>query len=145
QTESAANIEAEGDVKTKKQVRAGGGKGSRVVGSQGGIPILSGGLSCEAARAAYVEEISMKGGQADITSGQYSRIMNSGAYFSHCGVPANVAISICAAVQNGRAVGVTVSTTPSHGSRSCIASAVRKLSFPSHPKLDVVRVSFAAQ
>jgi hypothetical protein len=103
-------------------------------------------MSCEAAQAAYVEEIKMSGkGQADITRGQYASIMNNGAYLNRCGVPSNVAVSICAAVQNGRAVGVTVSTKPNHPSRSCIARQVRGMSFPSHPKLDVVRVNFAAQ
>jgi hypothetical protein len=144
-TETVSNIEAEGDLKVK-----GGGAGAkggrRVVGSQGGIPQLAGGMSCEAAQAAYVEEMKMAGGgQADITRGQYSSIMNSGAYFSHCGVPSNVAVNICVAVQGGRAVGVTVTTTPNHGSRACITSAVRNLRFPSHPKLDVVRSTFAAE
>ncbi len=144
QTETVSNIEAEGNLNVKKKVGGGGGK--RVVGSSGGIPILAGGQSCEGAQAAYVEEMKMTGGgQADITRGQYASIMNSGSYFSHCGVPFNVAVSICVAVQNGKAVGVTVSTSPKHSSRSCIASAVRRMSFPAHPKLDVVRVNFAAE
>lgn len=147
QTETASNVEAEGNVNAQKGAVAGGKGGKRVVGSQGGIPMLAGGQSCEAAQSAYVEEMKMTGGggQADITRGQYSSIMNSGTYFSHCGVPFNVGVSICVAVQAGRAVGVTVNTTPNHASKSCIASAVRRMSFPSHPKLDVVRVNFAAQ
>jgi hypothetical protein len=146
QTETVSNIESEGNLNVKKGAGSGKGSGKRVVGSAGGIPILAGGQSCEAAQAAYVEELKMTGGgQADITRGQYSSIMNSGSYFSHCGVPFSVAVSICVAVQNGRAVGVTVRTTPNHGSSKCIASAVRRLSFPSHPKLDVVRASFSAQ
>jgi eukaryotic-like serine/threonine-protein kinase len=52
-------------------------------------------------------------------------------------------LNICAAVQNGRAVGVTVVARPrSRGVESCVASAVRGLSFPSHPKLDVTRTTF---
>jgi hypothetical protein len=52
-------------------------------------------------------------------------------------------INICAAVQNGRAVGVTVVTKPRNpGVASCIAGGVRGLSFPSHPKLDVTRTAF---
>lgn len=146
QEETVSNIEAEGDIESKKKRGGGTSGGKRVVGTSGGIPILAGGMSCEAAQAAYVEEIKMSGkGQADITRGQYANIMNNGSYLNRCGVPSNVAVSICAAVQNGRAVGVTVSTTPNHSSRSCIASQVRGMSFPSHPKLDVVRVSFAAQ
>lgn len=143
-TEAVSNIEAEGAVKSNK--KGGGAKGSRVIGSAGGVPQLAGGQSCEGAQAAYVEEIKMAGGgQADISRGQYAGIMNSGAYFSHCGVPSNVGVNICVAVQGGRAVGVTVNTTPNHGSKACITAAVRKLNFPSHPKLDVVRVNFAAE
>lgn len=144
QTEAVANIEAEGAVKSGKKGAA-GGKGSRVVGTSGGVPQLAGGQSCEGAQAAYVEEIKMTGGQADISRGQYAGIMNSGNYFSHCGVPSSVAVNICVAVQSGRAVGVTVNTTPNHPSRGCITNAVRGLNFPSHPKLDVVRVNFAAE
>jgi hypothetical protein len=107
--------------------------------------MLAGGMSCEAAVNAYVEEINMGGGkgQADITQGQYASIMNNGSYFAGCGVPSSTGINICAAVQNGRAVGVTVTTRPnSPGLNSCIAGGVRRISFPAHPKLDVVRVSF---
>lgn len=144
QMESVANIEAEGAVKSNKQ-GGGGARASRVVGTSGGVPQLAGGQSCEAAQNAYVEEIKMTGGQADISRGQYANIMNSGNYFSHCGVPSSVAVNICVAVQSGRAVGVTVNTSPNHPSRGCITNAVRGLKFPSHPKLDVVRVNFAAQ
>src|SRR5690606_30201712 len=145
-TEAVSNIEAEGAIKSDKKGGS-GAKGSRVVGTSGGVPQLAGGQSCEGAQAAYVEEIKMAGGgQPDITRGQYAGIMNSGTYLSRCNVPSSVAVNICAAVQSGRAVGVTVSTTPSNKSlQSCIASQVRGLSFPSHPKLDVVRVNFAAE
>ena len=52
-------------------------------------------------------------------------------------------VDICAAVQRGRAVGVTVVTRPANGRvQSCVARAVRGLRFPSHPKLDVARTRF---
>ena len=55
-------------------------------------------------------------------------------------------VNICAAVQNGRAVGVTVTTTPSNpGIASCVAAQVRGLGFPAHPRMDVARTTFAAQ
>jgi hypothetical protein len=139
QGETAANIESDAVLNTKK--RAGpGGRG--VVGTKGGFPMLGGGMSCEGARAAYVEQMSVGGpkGQADITAGQYGNVLNRGSYFSHCGVSDSMKLSICAAVQNGRAVGVTVVTTPRNGRvASCVASGVRGLRFPSHPKLDVTR------
>jgi hypothetical protein len=139
--DESSNVDTDNDLNVKKKKkaakRAGGGAGS-----------LAGGQSCEAAIDSYNElkVVGESGGQADITAGQYGRVLNGGSYFSHCGVPNSMAVNICAAVQNGRAVGVTVTTSPADGQKqSCITSAVRNLSFPSHPKLDVTRTRFAAQ
>jgi eukaryotic-like serine/threonine-protein kinase len=143
QADSNSNVELQGDLKSTK--KAGSGGGSRVVGKSGGYPILGGGQSCESARNAYVEEMSMGGpkGQADLTAGQYGSVLNRGSYFGHCGVPESMGINICAAVQNGRAVGVTVTTKPRDPRiQSCIAAGVRGLSFPSNPKLDVSTTNF---
>lgn len=137
--DEATNVETESSlsVKGKKKVR-------RKSSGAGGIPTVSSGQSCEAAMDSYNEEKSMgEQGQADLTQGQYGRVLNGGGYFSHCGVPNSMSVNICAAVQNGRAVGVTVSTQPSDPKKvACITSAVRGLSFPSHPKLDVTRTRF---
>jgi eukaryotic-like serine/threonine-protein kinase len=140
--DTAVNVEMDGALKGGKK----GGGSARVLGSQGGFPMLAGGQSCEAAQGAYVEEMRIgQRGQADITAGQYGAILNSGSYFAGCGVPDSMAISICAAVQNGRAVGVTVTTNPPNGRiASCINASVRRLNFPSHPKLDVTRTAFSA-
>jgi hypothetical protein len=143
QAESLSNIEVDGGLTSSK--KGGKGGGARVVGKSGGFPILGGGQSCESAQAAYVEEMSVGGprGQADLTAGQYGSVLNRGSYFAHCGVGDSMGISICAAVQNGRAVGVTVVTKPrDKRAESCIAAGVRGLSFPSHPKLDVSRTNF---
>jgi eukaryotic-like serine/threonine-protein kinase len=143
QGETATNIETDAGLKVKGRHHHGG-----VVGSQNGIPILSGGMSCESAVARYNEEINIGGpkGPADITAGQYGAVLNRGSYFSHCGAPSSMAISICAAVQNGRAVGVTVVTNPRNGRvAGCVAASVRGLHFPSNPRLDVTHTSFAAQ
>ncbi len=143
QVESQSNVELDAGLNSSK--KKGGGGGGRVVGHSGGFPILGGGQSCESAQASYVEEMSVGGprGQADITGGQYAAILNRGSYFAHCNVPDSAKISICAAVQNGRAVGVTVVVTPRNpGASSCIAAGVRGLGFPSNPKLDVTHTSF---
>jgi hypothetical protein len=142
QRESATDIDVDAGLNVPKSKRT-GRRG--VVGTSGGYPILAGGMSCEAAQAAYVEEIKVGGakGPADITGGQYGAILNRGSYFAHCGVPESMSINICAAIQNGRAVGVTVNTNPRDGRiAGCIGQGVRGLSFPSHPKLDVTRTSF---
>lgn len=144
QGDEATNVETDSTLsikgKKKKARRSGSGAG--------GFPTVSSGQSCEAAMDAYNEEkvLGEKGGQADISAGQYGRVLNGGGYFSHCGVPNSMAVNICAAVQNGRAVGVTVSTQPNDPKKvACIASAVRNINFPSHPKLDVTRTRFASQ
>lgn len=141
--DTMSNIEVDGGLNATGK-KTGGGK--RVVGrGPGGVPILSGGMSCESAQNAYVEEMSVGGprGQADITGGQYGSILNRGTYFGHCGVPNSTGLNICAAVQNGKAVGVTVVAKPrNRGIESCVAASVRGLSFPSHPKLDVTRTTF---
>lgn len=142
QEEISTNVETDAGLAVPKRK----GRGSRgVVGRSGKYPILGGGMSCEAARAAYQEEMNIGGprGQADITGGQYGAILNRSSYFAGCGVPDSMGINICAAVQNGRAVGVTVRTSPRNRRiEGCIAGGVRRLGFPSHPKLDVTRTTF---
>ncbi len=106
---------------------------------------LGGGGSCEAAVAAYREKMSLGGSKApaDITAAQYGSVLNRGTYLGRCGVPANMSLRICAAVQNGRAIGVTVTSNPARARiERCVARAVRGLSFPSHPKLDVTTTVF---
>jgi hypothetical protein len=125
--------------------RGGGAKGG-VVGTSGGFPILGGGTSCEAALAAYSEQYNIgsdKKVPADLSANQYGAVLNRGTYLLPCSVPGNMEVNICAAVQNGRAVGVTVTTSPNNpGIASCVAGQVRSMNFPSHPRLDVTRTSF---
>jgi eukaryotic-like serine/threonine-protein kinase len=123
--------------------KKGGGRGATM--GPGGIPILSGGMSCEAARAKYVEEINIGGpkGQADLTANQLGAVLNNGSYIVACGTPASMHVSVCAAIQNGRAVGVTVTTDPPNGGiAGCISGRIRSMSFPSNPKLDVTTTRF---
>lgn len=140
--ETAANVESDQGLKTKTASKRGGG----VLGSKGGFPQLSGGMSCEAAQNAYVQEMKMgEKGKPDLTVGQLGAVLNTGSYLNSCGVPDSMSVSVCAAIQNGRAVGVTVSTTPRNGGISgCISRQIRNLRFPSNPKLDITRTSFAA-
>lgn len=134
-------IETDAGIQSKQA----GAKRKGVKAGAGGIPQLSGGMSCEQARDRYVEEINVGGGrgQADLTANQFASVLNHGSYITACGTPSSTKVNVCAAVQNGRAVGVTVTTTPpSAPLSSCIAGKVRAMSFPVHPKLDIVRTSF---
>lgn len=122
--------------------------GGRMPGAAGGgsHPIIAGGGSCEAAQAKYVEDYTQQGVPPDLSAGSYAGVLGNGAYLNSCGVPSNMSVSICAAIQNGRAVGVTVRTTPSNaGIQSCVKGQVMSKSFPSHPRLDVTTTTFAAQ
>jgi hypothetical protein len=143
QGQSADSIDVDAGLAAGKKTPGGGPVAGGGVGA-GGHPVLPGGMSCEGARARYVEDYD-KAAPPDLSANAYGAVLNKGTYLNGCGVPSNMSVSICAAVQNGRAVGVTVSTTPSNkGIASCISGAVRSLSFPSHPRLDVTTTSFAA-
>ena len=104
--------------------------------------------SCEAAIASANDEIDMRRGGArvpDLPTEAFSRVLDNGAYLSGCGIPETMAVNICAAIRQGRAVGVTITTQPASARvRRCVASAVRRLSFPAHPRLDVARTRFDA-
>jgi eukaryotic-like serine/threonine-protein kinase len=138
----AVTVEVDGGLSGKKT----GGVGGPVAGGvgPGNHPVLSGGMSCEGARAKYIEDYD-KSAPPDLSAGAYGAVLNKGTYLNGCGVPSNMSVNICAAVQNGRAVGVTVTTNPPNkGIASCISGAVRGLPFPSHPRLDVTNTTFAA-
>ena len=140
-SDQGINVESAGGLKGQGK-KAGGG---RPGGGPGGFPVLSGGMSCEAARAKYIEEINVGGarGQADLTAGQFASVLNNGSYIVGCGTPSSMHVTVCAAVQNGRAVGVTVTTDPPNGGiAGCISGAIRRMSFPSNPKLDVATTRF---
>ncbi|HMJ52171.1 MAG TPA: hypothetical protein VK540_08845 [Polyangiaceae bacterium] len=137
--EQGISVESAGGLKGQNR------KGVAARPGGGGGPGLPSGLSCEGARAKYIEEISIGGpkGQADLTAGQFASVLNNGSYISGCGTPGSMHVNVCAAVQNGHAVGVTVTTEPPNGGiASCIAGAVRRMSFPSNPKLDIATTRF---
>jgi hypothetical protein len=156
--DKARSIDFEGGLKGAKKSgpgsgkwRGGWGKGSPGQGggsAAGSHPVIPGGLSCEGARSRYVEEYNMGGDGTppDLSAGQFGAVLNSGTYLNSCGVPPSTAVSICAAVQNGHAVGVTVTVNPPNGSiAGCIAGQIRSMSFPSHPRLDVTTTVFKPQ
>jgi hypothetical protein len=102
--------------------------------------------SCEAAAAAATDEMDLTKsdrGAPDVTRDAYASILDNGRYLSGCRIPSSVRFEICAAVRDGRAIGVTVTTTPRNASvAACVRAAVSRLSFPSSPRLDVTRTHF---
>jgi len=139
QENKADSIDVDGGLAAHKASGPAFGPGVSV----GGRPMLPGGMSCEGAKAKYIEDYD-KAAPPDLSAGAYGSVLNNGSYLNGCGVPTSMGVNICAAIQNGRAVGVTVSTNPRNpGIASCVAARVRSLSFPSHPRLDVTQTSFA--
>lgn len=144
QSDEAISIETDAGIRGATRKGPGGGTWSG--GPGGGHPVLRGGMSCEQAMDTYVTELKMAGNKPDLSANAYGAVLNNGSYVIGCGAPMSMTVSICAAVQNGRAVGVTVSTDPPNaGVASCISGRVRGMSFPSHPALDVTRTVFKGQ
>ncbi len=100
--------------------------------------------TCEAKIASYVEDSSAQSAP-DLGTSDYQTVLGRGTYLNACGVPSSMAVKVCAAVQAGAAVGVTITTDPADAEiATCIREQVAGLEFPSHPKMDVVRTTFAA-
>jgi hypothetical protein len=103
--------------------------------------------SCEAAVARNNEqlEIGAPRGPADITREAYASILQNGRYLADCRVPERTVVEICAAVKQGRAVGVTVVTNPpSAALAACVRGRVAGLTFPTNERLDVTHTRFDA-
>jgi len=104
-------------------------------------------VSCEAAMARNNEQliIGAARGPADITRDAYASILQNGRYLSACSIPERTVFEICAAVKEGRAVGITVVSSPtSPALNACVRGAVARLKFPQNPRLDVTHTRFDA-
>jgi hypothetical protein len=140
-------LSIETDAGLKGTTKTAGPAGQAGPSSGGNYPQLKGGMSCEQAMNTYTDEIRIGGGgKADLSAGAFGSVLNNGSYVVACGAPASMTVKVCAVVQNGRAVGVTVTTDPpSSGVAGCIAGRVRSMSFPSSQKLDITRTEFKGQ
>jgi hypothetical protein len=104
------------------------------------------GPGCEEAKSKYLDEQAdhhaPPGSASDALL--YGAMLNKGAFLDACQIPPSVGVSVCAAVREGRAVGVTVTTQPPDDVMiACIASRIRALEFPSRPGMDITRTRFA--
>jgi len=74
---------------------------------------------------------------------EIKQLLNSGEFIGACRVPETSRVEICAAIIDGVAKGVTVTIDPgSEEQASCVANAIRRIAFPSHPLVDVARSAF---
>jgi hypothetical protein len=103
--------------------------------------------SCESAAAASNETMDLRGarGGPDLTRDAFAAVLENGAYLNRCEIPARTALEICAAVQDGKVVGVTVASEPRSPSiNACVRRVVAGLRFPSNSRLDITRTHFAS-
>jgi hypothetical protein len=103
--------------------------------------------SCEAAIARNNEQMTIGAarGAPDISREAYASVLQNGRYLSSCSIPARTVFEICAAVKNGRAVGITVVSSPASSElNGCVRRAVSHLKFPSNERLDVTHTRFDA-
>lgn len=130
---NAVDLSGGGSLKGNKKAGGGGGHGGG--GGGGGFP---GGLSYEAALASNNQQITMgeKSGP-DLTDGQLSAPMRSAGFITGCGAPDSMHVTVKVAIKNGRAVGVTVITSPPNAAvASCVDHHVRGLGWASSSKMD---------
>jgi len=103
--------------------------------------------SCEAAIARNNEQLTIGGarGPADVTREAYASILQNGRYLAACTIPDRTVFEICAAVKDGRAIGITIVSSPASAAlNSCVRNAVARLKFPQNSRLDVTHTRFDA-
>lgn len=103
--------------------------------------------SCEAAAASANETIDVGAapGAPDLTRDAFASVLENGAYLARCTIPERTALDICAAVRDGKVVGVSVASQPRSPSiNACVRRAVASLRFPRSARLDVTRTRFGA-
>ena len=136
--DSTLDLSLDGGISGARHRKAGGTGGHAGGGAGGGY--APGGMSYEAAIAANPQQIDMNGHATgpDLTDGQLSAPMTrTRRFLSACGAPGDMKVTVRVAVKLGRAVGVSVDTSPPNGGiASCVDHSVRGLTWPSNPKLD---------
>jgi eukaryotic-like serine/threonine-protein kinase len=133
------DLELDGGIKgaaARRAARGGGGGG-------GGFN-FPGGMSYEAALNSNNEQITIGGNSGpDLTNAQLSGPLKNGAFLAACGTPESTKVTVRAAIKMGRAVGVSVYTTPPNPQLSrCIDGHVRGISWPANPKMDFVTTTY---
>lgn len=96
------------------------------------------GASYETALGGNNQQIDMgKSSGPDLSDAQLAGPMNDTTFIDECGAPEDMGITVKVAIRSGRAVGVSVATSPHSANVSnCIDHHIRGLSWPSSPKMD---------
>jgi hypothetical protein len=101
--------------------------------------------SCESVAASANQTIDLEAAPAapDLTRDAFASVLENGAYLARCAIPSRTALEICAAIRDGKVVGVSVRSEPqSPAVNACVRRAVAGLRFARSPRLDVTRTRF---
>ncbi len=101
--------------------------------------------TCEAASAAAVQDLDFSSADrtADLPSSVIAGVLERGAWFSACGVPASTHFGVCVAIRRGHVTAVTVTTRPANAAlEACIQKRAAALQFPYSTRLDIARTQF---
>jgi hypothetical protein len=131
--DSTLDLSLDGGIRGQKHKGAAGPGGGA---HGGGGP---GGMSYESALASNPQQIDMNGHATgpDLTDQQLSGPMRNATFLSACGAPDSMHVTVKVAIKMGRAIGVSVYTTPPNGGvASCVDHAVRNLAWPVNQKMD---------
>src|SRR5690606_12260439 len=101
---------------------------------------------CQAAFDASEQQIDVtRRATADVSAAQYAAAVQR-VDALRCQPKASTQVSICAAIADGRAIGVTVHTTPGDAALGrCLVAQVQRLSFPQGSGVDLVRTTLAIE
>jgi hypothetical protein len=130
---NALDLGGAGGIKGARRSTGGAGGGGRAGGG------FVGGMSYEAALASNNQEIAIGGPKAgpDLSDAQLAGPMKNATFLGGCGAPDSMKVTVKVAIKMGRAVGVSVYTSPpNQGVASCVDRAVRGLAWPANPKMD---------
>jgi hypothetical protein len=132
ENDQTLDVALDGGIKGQKKAK-GPGRGGP------GGPAVAGGMSYEQALASNPQQIDMNGHPSgpDLTDQQLSGPLRNATFLDACGAPQSMHVTVKTVVKMGRAIGVTVSTSPPNGGvASCIDRAVRNIAWPVNPKAD---------
>lgn len=110
----------------------------------GGVAVSHGGPGCQAAFDASEQQVDVaKPAVSDVTAAQYAAVVER-VEVLRCRPRPSTDVRICAAVAEGRAVGVTVHTAPGDAALGrCLVKQVQRLAFPVGRGVDLVRTQLS--
>jgi hypothetical protein len=139
--DSIVDLSIEGGIRGHSR-KAGGGHGGGGGGGGGGS--YPPGMSFEQALNTNNQEITIGANQVpDLTNAQLGAPLKNAAFLGACGAPDSMKVQVKVAVKMGRAVGVSVYTTPPNPQvASCIDHHVRGIGWPANAKMDFVTTNY---